>query len=85
MSASTPPDAARIARAAPFPAEVEAGRTYAWCACGRSGRQPFCDGSHKGTAFTPLRWTADTDGRRFFCGCKATATPPFCDGSHRRL
>lgn len=79
------PDPPRVARKSPYPVEVEAGRTYFWCACGRSQSQPFCDGSHRGTGLTPYRHTPETDGTVFFCGCKATGTPPFCDGSHKEL
>ena len=74
-----------VAQKAPFPVEVTAGKTYFWCACGRSQTQPFCDGSHKGTDMTPVRHTAEKDGRLFFCGCKASANSPLCDGSHSRL
>jgi CDGSH-type Zn-finger protein len=78
-------DAPKIAQKAPYPVEVEAGKTYFWCACGQSKAQPFCDGSHKGTAFTPVKVTAEEGRRMFFCGCKASAKAPFCDGSHSRL
>jgi CDGSH-type Zn-finger protein len=74
-----------IAQKAPFPVEVTAGKTYFWCACGRSQTQPFCDGSHKGTGITPVKHTADKDGTAWFCGCKASARAPLCDGSHNRL
>ena len=74
-----------IAQKNPLPIEVEAGKTYWWCACGQSKRQPFCDGSHKGSAFNPVKWTAEAAGRKFFCGCKATKGQPFCDGSHKAL
>lgn len=74
-----------IAGRAPIPVEVEAGKTYWWCVCGQSKRQPFCDGSHKGSGFEPLRWTADAAGRKFFCACKQTNGQPFCDGSHKRV
>ena len=74
-----------IAQKSPYPVEVEAGKTYFWCACGRSATQPFCDGSHKGTGFAPMRHTAEKDGTLFFCGCKATGAAPLCDGSHNRL
>jgi CDGSH-type Zn-finger protein len=73
------------AQKAPFPVEVEEGRTYSWCACGLSGRQPFCDGSHKGTGLQSLKWTADRTGKVWFCGCKATGKAPMCDGRHKML
>jgi CDGSH-type Zn-finger protein len=74
-----------VAQNAPFAVTVEAGRTYFWCACGRSSRQPFCDGSHKETGIAPVKYEAAEDGRVFFCGCKATGSQPLCDGSHSRL
>lgn len=68
----------------PFVVDVEAGRSYWWCACGRSKNQPFCDGSHKGSAFTPVQFTAEKDEKIFFCGCKSTGNAPLCDGSHKK-
>ncbi len=68
----------------PFPVEVEAGKSYYWCACGRSKNQPFCDGSHKDTGFTPVKYTAEVSKKVFFCGCKSTANQPLCDGSHNK-
>lgn len=68
----------------PFEVEVEAGKVYFWCACGRSATQPFCDGSHKGTGFTPVRYQAEDSELVYFCGCKGTASRPFCDGTHAR-
>jgi len=65
--------------------EVAAGRRYLWCSCGRSKSQPFCDGSHAGTAFQPVAFKAERDEDVIFCGCKHTRTGPFCDGSHSNL
>lgn len=66
----------------PFTKELEAGKTYYWCACGLSQSQPFCDGSHKSTDITPIAYTAEKKEVRFFCGCKRSEKAPFCDGSH---
>ena len=74
-----------IAQKSPYATEVEAGKSYFWCACGKSNKQPFCDGSHKGTDFTPVKYTAETDSKVFFCGCKASGKAPVCDGSHSKL
>ena len=74
-----------ITQKAPYPVEVTAGKTYFWCACGRSANQPFCDGSHKVTALTPVKYTAETDKKVFFCGCKHSKNAPLCDGSHKAL
>jgi CDGSH-type Zn-finger protein len=74
-----------IAQKAPIPVEVEAGKTYFWCACGRSQKQPFCDGSHAGTDITPVKYTADADRKAFFCACKHSSKAPLCDGTHSRL
>lgn len=74
-----------IAQKSPYPVEVSTGRKYFWCACGRSAKQPFCDGSHEGTAFTPLAYTAERDRTLYFCGCKQTGKAPLCDGTHNAL
>jgi CDGSH-type Zn-finger protein len=74
-----------IASKSPFPVQVEAGKDYWWCSCGQSKRQPFCDGSHKGTDFTPVKFTATETKTAYFCGCKHTGKPVMCDGSHNTL
>lgn len=76
---------AYIADTKPAAIELKAGETVWWCSCGRSKSQPFCDGSHKGSEFTPLKFTAEKDDRYFFCQCKRTANPPLCDGSHKKI
>jgi CDGSH-type Zn-finger protein len=65
--------------------DVEKGKTYHWCACGLSANQPFCDGSHKGTEFSPMQYTASDDKTVGFCGCKYSKNKPLCDGSHKLL
>jgi CDGSH-type Zn-finger protein len=66
----------------PIAIDVEAGKIYWWCSCGRSASQPFCDGTHKGSEYAPVKYTASETGRLWFCACKKTRSPPLCDGSH---
>ncbi len=66
----------------PFGVDVEAGKSYYWCAYGKSAKQPFCDGSHADTTFTPVKFDASETSKMFFCGCKGTGNQPLCDGSH---
>jgi CDGSH-type Zn-finger protein len=73
------------AQKGPFQVTLEAGKTYFWCACGRSQKQPYCDGSHKGSSFAPHKFTAEASGTFNLCGCKSTDDRPFCDGSHNVL
>jgi len=73
-----------IAKKVPAILELEAG-SYYWCACGRSANQPFCDGSHKGTEFTPLEFKLEEAKRVALCQCKRTSNRPFCDGTHKTL
>jgi CDGSH-type Zn-finger protein len=75
----------RIAQKSPFGVQVEAGKSYFWCACGQSKSQPFCDGSHKGTEFTPFQYKSDASKQVWFCGCKHTKNRPLCDGTHSRI
>jgi len=73
-----------IAQKAPYDMELEPG-TYWWCACGKSTNQPFCDGSHKGSGFAPVRLEISKRKQVWLCGCKHSGTMPFCDGTHNRL
>ncbi|MDY0871400.1 CDGSH iron-sulfur domain-containing protein [Dongia rigui] len=75
----------QIAQKAPFKIDVEAGKSYFWCACGRSQKQPFCDGSHKGTGLSPIKFDATAAKAVFFCGCKHSQKAPLCDGTHANL
>ncbi|NQZ13183.1 MAG: CDGSH iron-sulfur domain-containing protein, partial [Algicola sp.] len=74
-----------IASNKPIGVTLEKGKEYYFCSCGRSKNQPFCDGSHKGSGFTPQAFTADSDGESWLCQCKHTANSPFCDGSHKKF
>ena len=74
-----------VAGKSPIGIAVEAGKDYWWCACGKSASQPFCDGSHKGSSFSPVKWTAAESKQAFFCACKQTATQPLCNGAHKAL
>ena len=76
---------AKIAANKPCAVEVEKGKDYWWCSCGRSATQPFCSGAHKGTEFAPIKYTATETKTIFFCACKQTQTPPLCDGTHNSL
>ena len=73
------------AQKAPYAVDVEAGKSYWWCACGKSASQPFCDGAHQGSSLGPVEYKAEKTGTAYFCGCKASATPTLCDGSHTKL
>ncbi len=73
------------AQKAPYKVELEEGKSYAWCSCGLSEKQPFCDGSHKEVDMKPLVFTAEKSGDHWLCGCKATKKEPMCDGTHNDL
>lgn len=74
-----------VAQKAPYPVDVEEGKSYFWCACGKSAKQPFCDGSHQDTEILPMKYDATESRTLYFCGCKATQGQPLCDGSHNAL
>ena len=74
----------KVAAKQPAVLELEPG-TYYWCQCGQSSNQPYCDGSHKGTDFTPLKLELSEKKRVALCQCKQTDNPPMCDGSHKSL
>ena len=74
----------KIAQKAPYPVDVEEGKSYFWCTCGQSTKQPFCDGSHKDTPYTPVKFTAEQKSAQM-CMCKQTKNQPFCDGTHFSL
>lgn len=69
---------------APYALELEAGE-YWWCSCGKSQKQPFCDGSHKGTEFVPKKFTVAQKEKVWLCGCKRSKNVPYCDGIHKSL
>lgn len=73
-----------IADKVPAVLELEPG-TYYWCRCGRSEKQPYCDGAHKGTDLTPMEFTIEEKKKVALCQCKQTVKPPFCDGAHKTL
>ncbi len=74
-----------IAKKGPYAVELEAGKDYYWCACGKSASQPFCDGSHKGTEFAPMAFKAAEAKTTYLCGCKHSKNAPYCDGTHAKL
>lgn len=73
-----------IADKKPVVMELEAG-TYYWCSCGQAKNQPFCDGSHKGSEFVPLKVTIEEKKQVALCQCKYTKNQPFCDGAHTKV
>jgi CDGSH iron-sulfur domain-containing protein 3 len=74
----------QIPQKGPYILDAEPG-DYWWCACGRSSDQPFCDGSHKGTGFSPVKMTIEEPKRMAWCGCKHSGAKPECDGTHKKL
>lgn len=80
-----PENKPKIAQKQPYQVELDENRNYAWCACGRSADQPFCDGSHKGTGFRPIVFRPGKSGEHWLCGCKRSGDKPYCDGTHNLL
>ena len=74
----------KVVKKSPFVIEIEAG-TYAWCSCGESKNQPYCDGSHKGSGFSPVIEVVAAKKTVAWCGCKHSGNGAFCDGSHAKL
>ncbi|XP_012712366.2 CDGSH iron-sulfur domain-containing protein 3, mitochondrial [Fundulus heteroclitus] len=83
---STAPPEPVIPSKKPIKVELVGGKRYAWCSCGHSRKQPFCDGAHKTRAqgMTPLRFVPEKDSTVWLCGCKHTSSPPYCDGTHKQ-
>jgi CDGSH-type Zn-finger protein len=73
-----------VAQKSPYAVELAPG-DYWWCACGRSRRQPFCDGTHKGSGMEPVKFSVSEAQKVWLCGCKHSQGKPFCDGSHSGL
>jgi len=69
----------------PYAVDVKAGETYYWCACGKSSKQPLCDGTHKGSSFSPVAHVAEKNETVYFCGCRRSKKGAFCDGTHKSL
>jgi CDGSH-type Zn-finger protein len=78
-------DKPKVAGVIPETILLEPGETYAWCSCGLSNDQPFCNGAHKGTSFTPFVFTSEFKQHANFCTCKLTSNPPYCDGAHLNI
>ena len=78
-------DLPEVADNKPIKVELKSKEDYFWCACGKSAKQPYCDGSHRGSAFTPLKFQAKEEGTAYLCMCKQSKNPPYCDGSHAHI
>lgn len=74
----------KIPQKQPYVMQIEPGN-YAWCSCGHSDNQPYCDGSHKSTDFNPIVHRCEESQTVAWCGCKHSANAPFCDGTHANL
>lgn len=69
----------------PIMEQLDEGKTYAWCSCGKSENQPWCNGAHQGSEFKPKVFKAEAYEKKAICTCKQTKNPPYCDGSHASL
>ena len=78
-------DLPKIVSKTPVKIKIKKDTKYAWCSCGLSTKDPYCDGSHKGTGFKPLIVQEEVDKTIFLCSCKRTSKGPYCDGSHNNL
>ena len=85
MEAEVPPDQKVKAQKGPYSVPLEAGNTYYFCLCGRSKNQPFCDGSHSTTVFSPIQIQPEQSKTYHLCGCKHSNNLPYCDGTHNKL
>ncbi len=77
----------KIAQKSPYETELKEGDKKAWCSCGYSEKQPFCDGSHskKETGMKPVIFKCEKSETAYLCGCKHTKNGPYCDGTHKTL
>ena len=78
-------DLPKIASKSPSKIEIQEHIRYAWCSCGLSMKQPYCDGRHKGTGFKPIIIQESENKTIFLCNCKKTSNSPYCDGTHNNL
>jgi CDGSH iron-sulfur domain-containing protein 3 len=67
----------------PVALDVEQGKKYIWCGCGKSQNQPLCDRSDCGDK--AVTFVAPLNEEVYFCNCKKTNNPPWCDGSHAKV
>ena len=74
-----------IAANRPVKVALEKDRKYYFCVCGRSAKQPFCDGSHQGSEFVPQAFKCDESKDYYLCRCKQSANKPYCDGTHKNF
>jgi CDGSH-type Zn-finger protein len=75
----------KVAGKVPVMVELVVGKSNAWCACGKSANQPWCDGAHKGSGMAPTIFKSEQSKKAAMCMCKQTKNPPYCDGSHMNL